>query len=155
MSSSSVNVGKCRVEEKITPLGIACVVVGLLFLFGFFNPWLMLFLLCAFWLQHRRAFPALMYHADISFPIFLNIFRHHMLSTVSFLWEWVDDDLSMCFSQSYKSLSLSLNISILDILVKAAKVDIVGRGGIREYKGHRTLPLQKLGSAFILFPGRP
>jgi len=41
-------------------------------------------------------------------------------------------------------LSLSLNNSILDILIKAAEVDVVGKGGIRRYRGHRTLPLQEV-----------
>lgn len=53
-------------------------------------------------------------------------------------------------SHSYESLSLSLNTSILDILIKAAEVDPSGKG--RDHGGQRTLPLQKLGSAFILFP---
>lgn len=62
----------------------------------------------------------------------------------------------MCVYQSYRSLSLSLNTSKLDILIKNAEVDTVGKGGIREYRrAQNTSIAGKLESAFILFPSRP
>lgn len=88
MISSSVNVGKYRVEEKITPLGIACVVCRLII--SFLNPQPRVDVAASVYLlasadSQDGAFPAPMHCTDMSFPTFFNIFSHPMLSTVSLL----------------------------------------------------------------------
>lgn len=58
------------------------------------------------------------------------------------------------FSRAIKvCLKFVLKFGILDFLVKAAKISVVGKKGIREYKGHRTLPFQE-ARLFIYFVSR-
>lgn len=113
-----------------------------MFFFCLLNLGMVWPLLCTSWIQHTPRLGSFL-PSCTTLPWFCLTLLPLCLVLSSCHRSRYSGDLDACVQQKYTHLSfLFLKFHILDLFIKAAEVSVVGKEGMRKYRGHRTLSLQ-------------